>query len=264
MRRAIKAATDVLLPVLITGAIWEALSRAGILNPVLVPPPSRILGTLVALMKPGGAAGGSNGILLTDLVVSILRLVAAMGISAVIGIPLGILMATNRWVEWFFRPVIALLMPIPALAWTPLLMVMLGLGSRTTITVAFLAAVIPITYTSFAGVRSISRNHVWAAQMMGASSFGLLKWVFFPGALEQIIPGLRLAFARAWRSVIAGEMLAATNLGLGYLIVESGQYMDTETIYAAILVISMTGLIVEHGLFDWVERRTVRQWGLVQ
>ena len=264
MPRIIKSAIDVVVPILIAALIWEGLSRTGLLNPVLVPPPSRILTTLVGLLMPNSSAPGTNGILLKDLGVSLFRLGAALGLAMGVGIPLGILMATNRTVEWMFRPIIGLFMPIPALAWTPLLMVVMGLGNRTTITVAFLSAVIPITYTAFAGVRSIGTHHVWAARMMGASSLGLLKWVLLPGALEQLIPGMRLAFARAWRALIAAEMLAATNFGLGDLIAESGQYMDTESIYAAIVIISLTGLVVEHGLFGWIERRTVRQWGLVQ
>lgn len=264
MPRIIRSAIDVVAPILIAAAIWEVLSRTRLLNPVLVPPPSRILTALVGLLGWSPSASGANGILWKDLGVSLFRLAASLGLAIVVGLPLGLLMAIHRAIEWVFRPIVGLLMPVPALAWTPLLMVVMGLGNRTTITVAFLSAVIPIAYTAFAGVRSVGAHHVWAARMMGASSFGILKWVFLPGALEQIIPGLRLAFARAWRALIAAEMLAATNFGLGFLIAESGQYMNTETIYAAIVLISLTGLFVEHGLFDWVESRTVRQWGLVQ
>jgi ABC-type nitrate/sulfonate/bicarbonate transport system permease component len=258
MSRILRAAIDAVAPILIVALLWEGLSRVGMLNPVMVPPPSRILGTLADLL------GSTPGILLKDLGVSLFRLGVALALAFGLGVPLGILMATNRIFEWAFRPIVGLLMPIPALAWTPLLMVLLGLGNRTTITVTFLAAVIPTTYTAFSGVRSIGTHHVWAAKMMGASPVGLFQKVFLPGALEHIIPGMRLAFARAWRALIAAEMLAATNWGLGYLIAESGQYMDTEAIYATVVMISMTGLLVERGVLDWVERRTVRRWGLAQ
>lgn len=264
MSRILRAALDAVGPILIAVLVWEGLSRAGTLNPVMLPPPSRIVARLAGLLGSGAATSGANSILLKDLGVSLFRLGVALALAFGVGVPLGILMAANRIFEWAFRPIVGLLMPIPALAWTPLLMVLLGLGNRTTITVTFLAAVVPTTYSAFSGVRSIGRYHVWAARMMGASSVGLFKKVFFPGALEHIIPGMRLAFARGWRALIAAEMLAATNWGLGYLIAESGQYMDTETIYAAVVVISLTGLVVERGLFDWVERRTVRRWGLAQ
>lgn len=264
MSRILKVAVDVLAPILIAALVWETLSRAGILNPVLVPPPSRILTTLLGMLAPVSAASGVKGILLKDLGVSLFRLGTALALAFGVGVPLGMLMATNRVIEWAFRPIVGLLMPIPALAWTPLLMVLMGLGNRTTITVTFLAAVIPVIYTAFSGVRSIGRPHVWAARLMGASSVALFQKVYLPGALEHLIPGMRLAFARAWRALIAAEMLAATNWGLGYLVAESGQYMDTERIYATLVMISLTGLLVERGLLDWVERRTVRRWGLAQ
>jgi len=264
MMRFLRNVANGFLPILIAALLWEGLDRVGWLNPVLVPPPSRILTTLLGLLTPGSVQAQASGLLITHLGESLYRLGVALALAVAVGVPLGMLMATSRVVEWACRPLVGLLMPIPALAWTPLFMVVMGLGNRTTITVSFLAAVIPIIYTAYAGVRAIGTHHVWAARMMGASSWGLFQRVLLPGALEHIIPGMRLAFARAWRVLIAAEMLAATNFGLGYLIAAAGQYMETNVIFASVLMISITGLVFERGVFDWVERRTVRRWGVTQ
>ncbi len=257
-----RAAANIVLPVVLAALLWEWLARAGQINPLLFPPPSRIVSTFLELLEPSAAPAAAGSVLLTHLGHSLVRLGAALALAIVAGTSVGILMGINENAERAIRPIISLLMPIPALAWTPLLMVVMGLGNRTTITVSFLAAVIPAAYSAFAGVRAIGTHHLWAARLMGASSVGLLEKVLLPGALTHMIPGARLAFARAWRALLAAEMLAATNWGLGYLITESGEYMATEKIYAAVLAISLTGLFLERGPLDWLERRTVRRWGL--
>jgi NitT/TauT family transport system permease protein len=138
----------------------------------------------------------------------------------------------------------------------------LGLGNATIIFVTMLASIFPIIYNSAAGVRSMTIKHIWAAETMGADKKTIFLRVLLPGAMPYIIAGHKLALGRAWRALVATEMVVATGYGLGYLIFEARTFMDTETMYGGIAMIAILGLIIEKGFFGRLERKTIEKWGM--
>jgi NitT/TauT family transport system permease protein len=97
---------------------------------------------------------------------------------------------------------------------------------------------------------------------MGADRKTIFLKVLLPGAMPYIIAGHKLALGRAWRALVATEMVVATGYGLGYLIFEARTFMDTETMYGGIAMIAILGLIIEKGFFGRLERMTVEKWGM--
>jgi NitT/TauT family transport system permease protein len=99
---------------------------------------------------------------------------------------------------------------------------------------------------------------------MGADEKALFQKVVLPGSLPFIIAGLRQAFARAWIAVVGGEMIAATNWGLGWVIFDSKEFLNTDVMLASLAVIGVIGLFFERLIFQTIERRTVIRWGMVK
>ena len=118
-------------------------------------------------------------------------------------------------------------------------------------------------YNAAAGVRSAQQKMIWAAQIMGCSRFQVFFKVLLPGAMGYIIAGQKLALGRAWRAVIGGEIFASTTFGLGFMIHDASTFLDTRGMFAAIITVGITGLIMENLLFRYVEKHTVERWGMV-
>lgn len=249
-------------PIALVLVIWEVAARLGFVNPVLLPPPSAVARNMIRLLEP--AEGGGSSVLITNTVVSFLRILAGYGLAAVLCTGLGLLMGINKRIYAFFNPIITVIMPIPSLAWVPIVILWLGMTDATIVLVVFLASIFPIIYNSAAGVRSITKKHLWAAELMGASRTRIFLRVLLPGAMPYVITGHILAVSRAWRALIGAEMLAGAGLGLGYMIFDARTFMDTETVYSGIAMIALLGLLIEKGLFRPLQRMTVERWGMVR
>lgn len=249
-------------PILIVLALWEFSARTGLVNAVLLPPPSAIFRNMGRLFQSD--TGLWNSPLVGHIEISLMRLLAGYGMAAVLCTALGLLMGINRRIYAFFDPIVTVIMPIPSLAWVPIVILWLGMSNATIIFVVFLTAMFPIIYNSAAGVRSISKKHLWAAELMGASRRKIFFKVLLPGAMPYVITGHILAVSLAWRALVGAEMLAGAGLGLGYMIFDARTFMDTETVYAGIMVIAVLGLLIEKGVFRPLQRFTIERWGTVR
>jgi NitT/TauT family transport system permease protein len=182
----------------------------------------------------------------------------------VVGLPLGILMARFRRIEHFCLPLVSALMPIPSFALVPLFMLWFGIGNLTTILIVFYAATFPMLFNTWSGVRSV--NPIWlrAAGAMGADENSLFWKVIIPGASPFIITGMRQAFLRAWIAVVGAEMIAASDWGLGWVIFDAKEFLNTDIMLASLVVIGGIGFVFERVVFGSLERATVLRWGMTR
>jgi NitT/TauT family transport system permease protein len=156
------------------------------------------------------------------------------------------------------------MMPIPSFALVPLFMLWFGIGNLTTILIVFYAATFPMIFNTWSGVRSV--NPIWlrAAGAMGADERKLFWKVIIPGASPFIITGMRQAFLRAWIAVVGAEMIAASDWGLGWVIFDAKEFLNTDTMLASLIVIGIIGFVFERFVFGSLERTTVMRWGMVR
>ncbi|MBW2209369.1 MAG: ABC transporter permease subunit [Deltaproteobacteria bacterium] len=186
------------------------------------------------------------------------RLIVGYLICVVLCTALGLLLGINQRVYEWVNPIVAFFMPIPSFTLVFVVILWLGLGSKTVIVTVVIGASFPIIYNAAAGVRSAQQKMIWAAQLMGCSRFQVFFKVLLPGAMGYIIAGQKLALGR-----IGGEIFASTTFGLGFMIHDASTFLDTRGMFAAIITVGITGLIMENLLFRYVERHTVERWGMV-
>ncbi len=250
-RRSLWRAAIVLI---IAACCYEAVARSGAFAPALMPKLSVVAQTFIAMLL--------DGTMIEHAVYTLYRVLFGFFLAVLVGLPIGILMARFRPVESFFLPLVSALMPIPSFALVPLFMLWFGIGNLTTILIVFYAATFPMMFNTWSGVRSVNPLWLRAAGAMGADENALFWKVIIPGASPFIITGLRQAFLRAWIAVVGAEMIAASDWGLGWVIFDAKEFLNTDVMLAALVVIGGIGFVFEKLVFGSLEKRTVQRWGM--
>ncbi|HEX4411921.1 MAG TPA: ABC transporter permease [Xanthobacteraceae bacterium] len=244
------------LTLIALAAVYEAVARSGHFAPALMPPLGVVASTLVDSI--------ADGSMLVHAAATLYRVIIGFALAVAVGLPLGVLMGRFRAVENFVLPLTSALMPIPSLAWVPVFILWFGLGNTVTILIVFYAALFPMLLNTWTGVRAV--NPIWlrAAGAMGADERALFWKVMIPGASPFIIAGLRQSFLRSWVAVIGAEMLAASNFGLGWVIFDAKEFLNTDVMLASLVVIGAIGFVTERLVFGSIERATIYRWGMVR
>jgi len=254
-------------PIFVLLVVWELLSAFHVMNPVLLPRPSVIIHDLYEILTTASMGQTSSkvahSILLTHILTSLYRLICSFSIGICAGIPMGILIGRNRYARNYFEPLISLIMPVPGIAWAPIFMLWLGFGDLTIITVGALVSFFPIVYNTAAGVRSVDKYLVWASWTMGATKRTIFFKVLIPSAAAYIFTGLKLGLARGWRTIIAVEMIAGSIWGLGFMIFDAREFLQTTYIYGGIMVLALIFFLIENTGIRWLEKKTIGKWGMI-
>jgi NitT/TauT family transport system permease protein len=244
------------LTLLAVAAAYEAIARSGYFAPALMPPLGTVARTLIDSIL--------DGTMLWHAAFTLYRVLCGFGLAVFIGLPLGVLMGRFRAVENFVLPLSSALMPIPSLAWIPVFILWFGLGNTVTVLIVFYAALFPMLLNTWTGVRSV--NPIWlrAAGAMGADERAMFWKVIIPGASPFIIAGLRQSFLRSWIAVIGAEMLAGSDWGLGWVIFDAKEFLNTDVMLASLIVIGCIGFVTERLVFGSIERATIYRWGMAR
>jgi ABC-type nitrate/sulfonate/bicarbonate transport system permease component len=237
-------------------AFYQIVAWSGLFPKVLLPGIPAILSTLYDMLADGRMLGHAAA--------TLSRVLLGFALATLLGIPLGILMARFKSVENFFLPLTSALMPIPSFALVPLFMLWFGIGDLTTVLIVFYAATFPMLYNTWTGVRAVNPLWLRAAGAMGADEKRLFWKVIIPGALPFIITGMRQSFLRSWIAVVGAEMIAASDWGLGWVIFDSKEFLQTDVMMASIVVIGLIGFIFERAFFGSLEKFTVYRWGMMR
>jgi NitT/TauT family transport system permease protein len=192
------------------------------------------------------------------------RLPCAFLIGAVIGIVIGILMGRFAFWESFFVPLIAVLLPIPALAWTPIAVLWFGLGDITVIVIIAFASFLPVAMAVWTGVKTVNPVWIRAAQSMNATKMRIFRTVVLPGSLPMIMSGLRISLARAWRAGVGAEAFAGIRWGLSAGIFDAQEFLDIAFMMVALTILGLFGYLLEKVLFQPIETRTLIKWGMME
>ena len=170
------------------------------------------------------------------------RVLAGFGIAAAVAIPLGVLMGRFRLVHAALDPAVNLFRPIPATAWVPLILLIIGFGSQATIFLIALSAFFPILLNTLGAVQQVPDRLLEAAQMLGTSRLGILLKVVVPAATPGIVAGLRLGLGLAWVILVLGES-NGIEWGLGSMITLAREQVRTDRVVVGMIVIGLAGYL---------------------
>ncbi len=202
-------------------------------------------------VEAGRACGPEDG-LLKDASISIYRVTAGWLLSAVIALPLGMLIGTFRPVQALLEPLTDFIRYMPAVAFIPLVMLWVGIDEPSKIAIIFIGTFFQMVLMVAEDVRRVPQAQVEAAQTLGATRGEIIKLVLLPGAKPALLDTLRITMGWAWTYLVVAELVAA-NSGLGYAILKAQRFLQTDKIFAGIIIIGLIGLITDQ-LFRWLHR----------
>jgi ABC-type nitrate/sulfonate/bicarbonate transport system permease component len=179
-----------------------------------------------------------------DAVVSLRRIMLGFAIGAVIGIILGAVMSASRVLRHLVDPVIEVLRPLPPLAFIPLFIIWFGIGELPKAVLIVIGVAPIIAVTTVAALDQVPEDLRLCARTLGASPLFTLLHVQVRSALPGVITRMRISMAGAWTSIVAVELIAATN-GLGYLIMQAGDYLNVALVFSGIIAIAILGLSLD-------------------
>jgi NitT/TauT family transport system permease protein len=252
--RRIAAIAENLLPaatVVLFCLGWEVYVRVRGIAPIFLPAPSVIAVYLWRMI--------ADGTMEYHLGVTLLRIFAGFFIAAVTGVALGVAMGMSRIVAKVADIWIAALYPLPKISLIPLLIIWLGTGEAYRIVISAVTAFFPIVISTYAGIRQADRGLIKAAQDLGANARQIQLKVVIPAAIPSIFAGLHLGMGVTIILIVAAEMIGGSSQsGMGYLLINSGQVMETEKVFASLVVLAVVGAIVIK-LQQWTDRK-VAPW----
>jgi NitT/TauT family transport system permease protein len=233
---------------------WEAVARLGPWSPHLFPGPMAVAESLYAM-----AADGRLG---AAVLRSLGRLGRAYLISVGIGIPLGVATARLAFFRNAVKPVVMGLQALPSICWLPLALLWFGLNDSAILFVVVMGSVLAIAIATEDGVNGIDPQLIRVAHTLGVRGPRFSFGVLIPAALPGILTGLKLGWSFAWRALLAGELLFVSG-GLGQLLTMGRELMDVPQVMAVMVAIIFIGVLVDRVVFQTVETRLRRRWGLL-
>jgi taurine transport system permease protein len=232
---------------------WQAIASANLISSDFLPAPLEVWTTFVTLMRDGYRGTTLAG----DAASTVGRCLAGFFLAILTGVPLGLMMGLSPAVSGLFGYMVQFMRPLPPLSYLILLILWLGTGDSSKIALLYLTAFPIIASAALAGASGVRRQRIQAAQTLGASPAQIVRHVVFPAALPTIFTGLRIALAAAFSTVVAAELMAASN-GLGWMIFSASQFLRTDIVVLGILILGVLGMLLnavlvalDHRLVHW-------------
>jgi len=244
----------ILLPVVVLAigvAAWEAVVRANEIPPYVLPGPGAVFRTLVNDWPVLSRS------LLTTLQTTLEGFVAA----AFGGILLALLFNRSKWLEYSLFPYAVILQVTPVIAIAPLLLIYLP-QQTAVIVCAWIVGFFPVLSNTTLGLNSVDRNLAGLFQLYGASRLQTLRYLKLPSALPFILGGLRIAGGLSLIGAVVAEIAAGSagaGSGLAYRIAESGYRLNIPRMFAALLLLSVAGIVI-YGLLALTSHLVLRRW----
>jgi NitT/TauT family transport system permease protein len=221
------------LAILLT--IWEAAGRAGMLNPMYAPMPSRVGAALAELF--------SDGRIWPHLEATFTAALGGLALGIAAGILLGIAAALARFIAELLEPVMTVLNAVPRVILAPLFVIWLGVGIASKIALSFILVAVLVFFTVFTGIRQVDRRLVERVVTLGGGRWALVRHVYLPSVASWVLGSLKIAVGFAFTGAVVGEFVAASR-GLGYLLSFAQSTYNSALMFALILLILAVVLVI--------------------
>jgi sulfonate transport system permease protein len=237
-----------LLPPLLAAAAWELAARQGWIEARLLPPPSKVLATLVELWRTGDLA--------RHVAATLWRVAAGFALGLVLATALGALTGFSARARQILDPTLQALRAIPSIAWVPLFILWFGIFEASKVALIATGAFFPIYLSLMAGIHAVDRKLVEVGRVYQLGPWALIRRILVPAALPAWLVGVRGGLGLAWMFVIAAELMGASE-GLGYLLLDGQMVGNAAQILGALVLFAILGKLSD-SLVVFLTRRSVR------
>ncbi len=224
-------------------ALWWVASHRQWLPPLFLPTPEAVIQRFFRVLNEEF----SGDTLLGHIYWSMYRVFIAFFLAVVTAVPVGVAMGVSRVMRGIFDPPIEFYRPLPPLAYLPLVVIWFGIDELAKVILLYLAVFAPLAINARAGVRSVPIEQIHAAFTMGATRAQVVLFVILPGALPEILTGLRIGIGFGWTTLVAAEMIAA-KAGLGQMVWNASNFLNTDVVVMGILVIGAIAYLFDLGM----------------
>lgn len=231
-----KIISRLVIPFLILAAWWTG-SELGLLNTYLLPHPSRVLATALAMAQ--------SGVLFQHLYASFMRVIAGFCLAFGVAFPMAVWLALYRRANYYLEPVLEFLRHVPPLALIPILILWFGIGETSKLAVIFLATFFPVFLNTFSGIANCDPKLLEVGKVFSFSGREQFFKIMLPQAVPQVMVGMQLALGYSWRSLIGAELIAASS-GIGYMILEAEQLSRPDIILVGVFTIGILGYLIDY------------------
>lgn len=236
---------------------WYVISKAGLVHSMVFPTPGEIAKSFVE--------GFSSGGLMSYTLFSLALIARGLAIGIVLAFVLSSLSMVSRHFYAVYNFVVSIFDLLPGVALLPVVLSIFGICETTIIIIVVHSILWPMSRSLMDGFKTVPSIYIESGNNIGLRGMRLVLGVYLPAAFGSVLSGLRVGWARAWRGLLAVEMIfgtTGTGAGVGWYIFMRRVNLDYSGLYAALLVIIIIGVIIEYGVFRTVERNTIKKWGM--
>lgn len=226
-----------LLSVLAVLFAWYLVTALALVPEVLLPGPAEVWATFIDILRNGYR----ETTLWENSAATLWRCGAGFVLACLTGVPLGLAMGQNATIRGACNYIVQFMRPLPPLSYLILLILWLGTGDTSKIALLYLTAFPIIAASAMAGVRAVKLQRIQAARSLGATDWQIFRHVIFPSALPIIFTGARIALAAAFSTVVAAELMAATD-GLGWMVFSASRFLRNDVIIVGIILLGVLGM----------------------
>ena len=239
-------------------ALWQAVVESGWKPEYILPGPGAVFADLRAEL--------ADGTFTTATAITMRRAAVGFGISLVIGVVLGSIVARVRLARVAFGSLLTGIQTMPSIAWFPLAILLFQISEAAILFVVVLGAAPAIANGLISGADHIPPVLLRAGRVLGARGLSAYRHIILPASLPSFVTGLKQGWAFAWRSLMAGELLVviADQPSIGFLLQTNRSLADAEGLLATMVVILVIGVVVDSVVFGRLDHAVRSRWGLVE
>jgi taurine transport system permease protein len=219
---------------------WMLVTEMGWANELFLPKPQAVWAAFVKTLTKGYQ--GST--LIEHVGASLYRVLVSFALACLVGIPLGVLMGVSRDARALLNPLIEFYRPLPPLGLYTLLVMWLGIGEASKLSLLFLAGLPGIVISTIQAVSSIDPVYVRAARTLGATRRALIFEIYLPAAGPQILSGMRISLGFIYTVLVAAEIVAAS-AGIGWMIWDAAKFLLSDIVIMGLIVLGLTGVALD-------------------
>lgn len=235
---------------------WVLVTETGWANELFLPKPQAVWAAFVKTLT----RGYQGSTLLEHVGTSLYRILVSFALACLVGIPLGVLMGVSRDARSLLNPLIEFYRPLPPLGLYTLLVMWLGIGETSKLSLLFLAGLPGIVISTIQAVSTIDPIYVRAAKSLGATRRALVFEIYLPAAGPMILAGMRISLGFIYTVLVAAEIVAAS-AGIGWMIWDAAKFLMSDIVIMGLIVLGLTGVALDFGmrligrlLMPWIHR----------